>query len=159
MRILVTGGCGFIGSAAVRMLVNANHQVLNIDKLTYAGDLRTVAAVANAPNYRFEKLDICDRLNIARSFSGFAPQAVLHLAAETHVDRSIDDATAFIDTNLRGTFVMLQAALDYWRGLDAGEQARFKFIQVSTDEVYGSLGDEGLFTETTAYQPNSPYSA
>ena len=159
MRILITGGCGFIGSAAVRMLVNADHQVLNIDKLTYAGDLRTVAAVASAPNYRFEKLDICDQPNIARSFSDFSPQAVLHLAAETHVDRSIDDPTAFIDTNLRGTFVMLQAALDYWQSLDAEGQARFRFIQVSTDEVYGSLGDEGFFTEFTAYQPNSPYAA
>jgi dTDP-glucose 4,6-dehydratase len=159
MRILVTGGCGFIGSAAVRMLVNADHQVLNIDKLTYAGDLRNVAAVANAPNYRFEKLDICDRPGIARSFSDFAPQAVLHLAAETHVDRSIDEPDAFIDTNLRGTFVMLQAALDHLHGLKPEEKARFRFIQVSTDEVYGSLGEEGFFTETTAYRPNSPYSA
>jgi len=141
------------------MLVNANHQVLNIDKLTYAGDLRNVAAVANSPNYRFEKLDICDRPNIARSFSDFAPQAVLHLAAETHVDRSIDAPEVFIDTNLRGTFVMLQAALEHWQGLEAEEQTRFRFVQVSTDEVYGSLGEEGFFTETTAYRPNSPYAA
>jgi dTDP-glucose 4,6-dehydratase len=159
MRFLVTGGCGFIGSAAVRILVNAGHQVLNIDKLTYAGDVRTVAGVARSPNYRFEKMDVLDQRGIAASFRDFAPQAVLHLAAETHVDRSIDDPGKFIDTNIHGTFVMLQTALGYWNHLDTEERAHFRFIQVSTDEVYGSLGDQGHFTEATAYQPNSPYSA
>jgi dTDP-glucose 4,6-dehydratase len=159
MRVLVTGGCGFIGSAAVRILVGAGHQVLNIDKMTYAGDLRTVAAVVGSPNYCFEKMDILDQSGIAASFRDFAPQAVFHLAAETHVDRSIDDPGKFIDTNIHGTFVMLQTALGYWNYLDAEERARFRFIQVSTDEVYGSLGDQGLFTEATAYRPTSPYSA
>src|SRR5206468_2195709 len=114
MRVLITGGCGFIGSAAVRILVGAGHQVLNIDKLTYAGDLRTIGAVAGCPNYRFEEMDILDQGGIAASFRNFAPQAVLHLAAETHVDRSIDGPGQFIDTNVRGTFVMLQTALAYW---------------------------------------------
>jgi len=159
MRVLVTGGCGFIGSAAVRILVGAGHQVLNIDKLTYAGDLRTVAAVTGSPNYRFEKTDILDQRETAASFRDFAPQAVFHLAAETHVDRSIDDPAKFIETNIHGTFVMLQTALGYWIHLNTEERARFRFIQVSTDEVYGSLGDQGLFTEATAYRPTSPYSA
>jgi dTDP-glucose 4,6-dehydratase len=159
MRFLVTGGCGFIGSAAVRILVGAGHQVFNIDKLTYAGDLRTVAAVAGSPNYRFERMDILDQEGIGASFRDFAPQAVFHLAAETHVDRSIDDPAKFIETNIHGTFVMLQAALGYWNHLDTGARARFRFIHVSTDEVYGSLGDQGFFTEATAYRPNSPYSA
>jgi dTDP-glucose 4,6-dehydratase len=159
MRVLITGGCGFIGSAAVRILVSAGHQVLNIDKLTYAGDLRTVAAVAGSPNYQFERRDILDQRAIAGCFRDFAPQAVLHLAAETHVDRSIDDPSKFIHTNVHGTFVMLQTALAYWNHLDTEERARFRFIQVSTDEVYGSLGDQGIFTEATAYRPNSPYSA
>jgi len=159
MRFLVTGGCGFIGSAAVRMMVRAGHQVLNLDKLTYAGDVRTVAAVGGSPNYRFKKVDILDQEGISASFRDFAPEAVFHFAAETHVDRSIDDPAKFVDTNIRGTFVMLQAALDYWEHVEADDKARFRFIHVSTDEVYGSLGDHGLFTETTAYRPNSPYSA
>jgi dTDP-glucose 4,6-dehydratase len=159
MKVLVTGGCGFIGSAAVRILVGAGHQVLNIDKLTYAGDLRTVAAVTGSSNYRFEKMDIIDQSGIAASFSDFAPQAVFHFAAETHVDRSIDAPAQFVETNIHGTFVMLQSALSYWINLDTQERARFRFIHVSTDEVYGSLGDQGLFTEASAYRPNSPYSA
>jgi len=159
MRILVTGGCGFIGSAAVRFLVGSGHEVLNIDKLTYAGDLRTIAAVAGSPNYHFERMDILDQKGVAASFRDFAPQAVFHLAAETHVDRSIDGPSKFIETNIHGTFVMLQAALAYWNRLDTEERARFRFVQVSTDEVYGSLGDQGFFTESTAYRPNSPYSA
>jgi dTDP-glucose 4,6-dehydratase len=159
MRVLVTGGCGFIGSAAVRFLVRAGHQVLNIDKLTYAGDLRTVSPVVGSPNYRFAQMDILDQCGIAASFRDFAPQAVFHLAAETHVDRSIDDPGKFLDTNIHGTFVMLQTALAYWNQLDTEERARFRFIQVSTDEVYGSLGDQGFFTEATPYRPNSPYSA
>lgn len=159
MRVLVTGGCGFIGSAAVRILIGAGHDVLNIDNLTYAGDLRAVAAITGSPRYRFEKMDILDREGIARSFSEFAPQAVFHLAAETHVDRSIDAPEKFIETNVNGTFVMLQAALAYWSHLEKEHRARFRFIQVSTDEVYGSLGEHGFFMETTAYRPNSPYSA
>lgn len=159
MRVLITGGCGFIGSAAVRTLVNAGHEVLNIDKLTYAGNLHTVESVAGSANYRFEKMDILDQHKIAESFRTFRPQVVFHLAAETHVDRSIDDPGKFIETNVHGTFVMLQASLSYWNHLDVGERARFRFIQVSTDEVYGSLGDQGFFTEETAYRPNSPYSA
>jgi dTDP-glucose 4,6-dehydratase len=159
MRILVTGGCGFIGSAAVRILVGTGHQVLNLDKLTYAGDIRTVAAAAGSPNYRFGKMDILDGKGVASCFRDFAPQAVFHFAAETHVDRSIDNPAKFIETNVNGTFVMLQAALAYWKQLDSSEIARFRFIQISTDEVYGSLGSDGFFTETTAYRPNSPYSA
>jgi len=159
MRVLITGGCGFIGSAAVRVLVGNGHQVLNIDKLTYAGDLRTVASADGSPNYRFERMDILDRKGVASCFNDFAPEAVIHLAAETHVDRSIDDPAKFIETNFNGTFVMLQAALAYWNKLDSSKKARFRFIQVSTDEVYGSLGDHGFFTEATSYRPNSPYSA
>jgi dTDP-glucose 4,6-dehydratase len=159
MRILVTGGCGFIGSAAVRILVDAGHRVLNIDKLTYAGDLRTVAAVASSSNYSFEKMDILNHTGLASSFRNFAPQVVFHFAAETHVDRSIDDPRAFIETNVSGTFAMLNAALNSWNQLDAEARARFRFVHVSTDEVYGSLGDEGFFTEFTPYRPNSPYSA
>ncbi|NOJ50678.1 dTDP-glucose 4,6-dehydratase [Bradyrhizobium archetypum] len=159
MRFLITGGCGFIGSAAVRYLVQAGHQVLNIDKLTYAGDSRTVAAVADFPNYRFEKRDILDRDDIAVLFQRFAPQAVWHFAAETHVDRSIEDPGKFIDTNVTGTFAMLQCALQFWSNLNLVEQSAFRFIHISTDEVYGSLGDQGLFNETTAYRPNSPYAA
>jgi dTDP-glucose 4,6-dehydratase len=159
MRVLVTGGCGFVGSAAIRILVGAGHQVLNIDKLTYAGDTRAVAAVAASPTYRFEKMDILDREGVTGSFRDFAPQAVFHLAAETHVDRSIDGPEKFIETNFNGTFAMLQSALVYWSRLENEERERFRFIQVSTDEVYGSLGDEGFFTESTAYRPNSPYSA
>ena len=159
MRALVTGGRGFIGSAVVRHLVGAGHHVLNVDKLTYAGDLRTVAAVDGAANYQFEKLDITDQPDMARVFSGFAPDVVFHLAAESHVDRSIDEPGAFIDTNLRGTYVLLQVALGFWRNLDPGAQSRFRFIQVSTDEVFGCLGKEGLFNEESAYRPNSPYAA
>jgi dTDP-glucose 4,6-dehydratase len=159
MKVLITGGCGFIGSAGVRILVDAGHHVLNIDNLTYAGDLRAVASVAGSPGYRFEKMDILDRDGIVRCFREFAPQAVFHLAAETHVDRSIDAPAQFIETNVNGTFVMLHTALAYWSHLEKEQKARFRFIQVSTDEVYGSLGGHGFFTETTAYRPNSPYSA
>jgi dTDP-glucose 4,6-dehydratase len=159
MRVLVTGGCGFIGSAAVRSLVYKGYEVLNIDKLTYAGDLRTVASATGSPNYHFEKMDILDRRGVTSCFRDFAPDAVFHFAAETHVDRSIDDPEKFVETNVNGTFVMLQAALAYWNHLRPKESARFRFIHVSTDEVYGSLGDRGFFTEVTAYRPNSPYSA
>ena len=159
MRALVTGGCGFIGSALVRHLVRAGKQVLNIDKLTYAGDVTTVAEVAASPDYRFEQIDILDRAAMTRAIAAFAPDAIFHLAAESHVDRSIDAPGAFIDTNLRGTFVLLQCALGHWNGLDPSEKAAFRFVHVSTDEVFGSLGPDGHFTEDTPYRPNSPYAA
>jgi dTDP-glucose 4,6-dehydratase len=159
MKVLVTGGCGFIGSAAVRYLVHAGHEVLNVDKLTYAGNVRTVAVAANSPNYKFERLDVLDQESIAYLFQKFSPQAVWHLAAETHVDRSIDDPGKFIRTNVAGTFSMLQSALEFWRRLSSNEQKAFRFIHVSTDEVYGSLSNDGFFSETNAYRPNSPYAA
>ncbi|MDQ7019624.1 MAG: dTDP-glucose 4,6-dehydratase [Robiginitomaculum sp.] len=159
MKYLVTGGAGFIGSAAVRHLVKAGHHVLNIDKLTYAGDPRTIADVADAPGYTFLRADIADAGAMGRAFMDFAPDVVLHLAAESHVDRSIDGPGAFIDTNIRGTFVLLDAALKYWKSLPPEAQERFRFLTVSTDEVYGSLGPSGSFSETTPYQPNSPYAA
>ncbi len=159
MRALVTGGCGFIGSALVRNLVTAGHDVLNVDKLTYAGDPRTVLEIAGASNYRFAKLDITDQPAMAEALAGFAPDAVFHLAAESHVDRSIDEPGAFIDTNLRGTYVLLQVALEFWKSLDPDARACFRFIQISTDEVFGCLGKEGSFSEESAYRPNSPYAA
>lgn len=158
-RVLVTGGAGFIGSAAVRRLVKEGAHVLNVDKLTYAGDPRTVAECERAPHYRFLQADIGDAPAMNAAFSEFRPTVVLHLAAESHVDRSIDGPSAFVNTNLGGTFVMLEAALAYWRTLGKSDQARFRYVHVSTDEVYGSLGEEGRFTEDTPYAPNSPYSA
>ena len=159
-RVLVTGGAGFIGSAVVRLLAGeAGAEVLNVDKLTYAGNLETLRAVSNLPNYRFEQADIADRLAMERIFAGFRPQAVMHLAAESHVDRSITGAKAFIDTNILGTFTLLEAARGYWSKLEGGEKDGFRFLHVSTDEVYGSLGAEGAFCETTPYDPSSPYSA
>lgn len=159
MKALVTGGCGFIGSALVRRLVEAGHSVLNIDKLTYAGDLRTVAAVAGRPNYQFNRSDITDQAAVVEAFRSFQPDAVFHLAAESHVDRSIDAPGAFVETNLHGTYVMLHAAIAYWEGLDADARARFRFIHVSTDEVFGHLGRDGAFDEDSPYRPNSPYAA
>ena len=160
MRILVTGGAGFIGSALVRHLVaNTDHAVLNFDKLTYAGTLSTVAEVAASDRYRFVQGDICDGEAVRAAITDFRPDIVTHLAAESHVDRSIDGPGAFVQTNLVGTFVMLAEARDYWRGLDAAARARFRFHHISTDEVYGTLGDTGLFTEDTPYDPRSPYSA
>ena len=160
MRVLVTGGAGFIGSALVRYLVSAiGAEVLNIDKLTYAGNLASLKAVENAPNYRFLKADICDRSALRNSFEEFRPHYVMHLAAESHVDRSITGAADFIETNINGTFSMLEAARQYWQGLPADEKVAFRMLHVSTDEVYGSLGEYGLFAETTPYDPSSPYSA
>ncbi len=159
-RVLVTGGAGFIGSATVRLLVGeVGADVLNIDKLTYAGNLDSLRAVSNLPNYRFERADIADHAAMARVFASFRPQAVMHLAAESHVDRSITGAQDFIVTNIVGTFALLEAARAYWSGLDGPDRDAFRFLHVSTDEVYGSLGSEGLFTETTPYDPSSPYSA
>ncbi|WP_116092404.1 dTDP-glucose 4,6-dehydratase [Sphingomonas crusticola] len=160
MRILVTGGAGFIGSALVRHLVrDTPHSVLNLDKLTYAGNLASLEPIANSPRYRFVQADICDAAAVAAAIAGFRPQVITHLAAESHVDRSIDGPADFIQTNIVGTFNMLSAALEYWRGLDAEAKAAFRFHHISTDEVFGSLPDGGFFTEETPYDPHSPYSA
>jgi dTDP-glucose 4,6-dehydratase len=159
LRALITGGAGFIGSALVRRAIAADWAVLNIDKLTYAGRLETVAAVTDHLNYSFLRADVADESAINEAVSRFAPDVIFHLAAESHVDRSIDGPAVFIKTNIQGTYVMLEAALRYWSGLSPAARERFRFIQVSTDEVYGSLGDGGLFTEQSLYRPNSPYSA
>ena len=143
MRILVTGGAGFIGSALVRHLIgDTGHDVLNLDKLTYAGVLSSLKSVENDARYRFVRADICDATAVRDAISDFRPQVIAHLAAESHVDRSIDGPGAFIDTNIVGTFTMLQEALRYWRTLDEGAQAAFRFHHISTDEVFGSLGDK-----------------
>jgi dTDP-glucose 4,6-dehydratase len=160
VKILVTGGAGFIGSAVCRLLLGeTGDQVVNVDKLTYAGSLTSVAEVSNSPDYVFVQADVADRAAIKAVFDAHRPDAVLHLAAESHVDRSISGAGPFVETNIVGTYVMLDCALDYWRGLEGAAKDAFRFVHVSTDEVYGSLGAEGLFEETTAYAPTSPYSA
>jgi dTDP-glucose 4,6-dehydratase len=160
MRFLVTGGAGFIGSAVCRLLARApSNEVLNLDKLTYASTLGSTAMLARQPNYRFVQADIADMDEVHAVFSGFRPDAVVHLAAESHVDRSITGPAEFIHTNIVGTFVLLQAARNHWDKLDGEERQRFRFLHVSTDEVYGSLGPADLFTETTAYAPTSPYSS
>lgn len=160
VKILVTGGAGFIGSAVVRhWLSQTGHCVLNVDKLTYAGNLASLRDVANLPGYRFVQADICDREAMTQVLSGFEPDAVMHLAAESHVDRSIDGPAAFIQTNIVGTYTLLEAARAWWSGLTAGRRAAFRFLHISTDEVYGSLGQTGFFTEQTPYDPRSPYSA
>lgn len=160
MKIIITGGAGFIGSAVIRHLITASeHEVLNVDKLTYAGNLESLSSVAEHPRYHFSQLDICDANAVAKMLADFQPDAIMHLAAESHVDRSIDGPAEFITTNILGTYTLLEGTRQYWLGLSDEAKAAFRFHHVSTDEVYGSLGDEGLFTETTAYQPNSPYSA
>ncbi len=160
MRILVTGGAGFIGSALVRRLISeSDHDVLVYDKLTYAGVLASLDPIADSPRYQFVQADITDAEAVAWAFGSFRPQIIAHLAAESHVDRSIDGPGDFIQTNIVGTFTLLQQALAYWRGLEGVEQASFRFHHISTDEVFGSLGEDGFFTETTPYDPRSPYSA
>lgn len=160
MKILVTGGAGFIGSALVRQLIKeSEHEVLNLDKLTYAGVLESLAEVDQDPRYQFVKGDICDAALVADLLKDFQPEVVAHLAAESHVDRSIDGPGEFVRTNIVGTFTLLQQALGYWRGLDEKRQAAFRFHHISTDEVFGSLGEQGFFVETTPYDPRSPYSA
>jgi dTDP-glucose 4,6-dehydratase len=160
MRLIVTGGLGFIGSAVVRhFAASGENEVLNIDKCTYAGNPASVAGIADNHNYKHLLADITDAAAMAQAFNEFKPDAVLHLAAESHVDRSIDGPGEFIQTNVVGTFTLLQAARDYWDKLPDGSKTEFRFIHVSTDEVFGSLGDTGAFSETTPYSPNSPYSA
>jgi len=160
MKILITGGAGFIGSALIRHIItHTNHSVLNVDKLTYAGNLESLAAVANDSRYSFLQADICDANAMRLALRDFQPDAVMHLAAETHVDRSIDSPAQFLVTNIMGTHTMLDVALEYWRSLGSNRMNAFRFHHISTDEVYGSLGDDGLFLETTPYDPNSPYSA
>jgi dTDP-glucose 4,6-dehydratase len=161
MKILVTGGAGFIGSAVIRHIVNnTNDSVVNVDKLTYAGNLENLKDVENSDRYEFEQVDICNRTEIDRVFSTYQPDAVMHLAAESHVDRSIDGPSEFIETNIVGTYTLLEASRAYWTQLNSEKKSVFKFHHVSTDEVYGDLeGPENLFTEETPYSPSSPYSA
>ncbi|WP_299151807.1 dTDP-glucose 4,6-dehydratase [uncultured Tateyamaria sp.] len=157
MKLMVTGGAGFIGSAVVRLAVARGHNVVNVDALTYAACLDNVASVADSPAYAFEHADICDWDAMVRVFDTHRPDAVMHLAAESHVDRSIDGPGAFVQTNVTGTYTLLEAARRYWQARDRFDA--FRFHHISTDEVYGSLGPTGQFTETTAYDPRSPYSA
>ncbi len=158
--LLITGGAGFIGSAVIRHLIaETSVNVINVDKLTYAGNLMSLAQVADNSRYRFEQVDICDATEVTRLFRSYLPDAVMHLAAESHVDRSIIGPAPFIETNIVGTYTLLEAAREYWSSLDVESQNGFRFHHISTDEVYGSLGDSGFFTENTVYKPNSPYSA
>lgn len=160
MRILVTGGAGFIGSALVRYLIGeSEHEVLNFDKLTYAGILTSLAEVEQNSRYQFVQADIADAEAFRHALTGFRPNVIAHLAAESHVDRSIDGPGAFVTTNLLGTFVLLQESLNYWSGLEGAERDDFRFHHISTDEVFGTLGSTGLFNEETPYDPRSPYSA
>ena len=161
MKILVSGGAGFIGSALIRFLISETDcEIINIDKLTYAGNLDSLLPVGESSRYQFEQADICDRETLDRIFARYQPHAVMHLAAESHVDRSIDGPGDFIQTNLVGTYTLLEAVRSYWSGLDEKDKAAFRFLHVSTDEVYGDLaGSEDLFREDTSYDPSSPYAA
>ena len=160
MRVIVTGGAGFIGSALVRHLVlEKSYEVLNVDALTYAGNLSSLSLVEGRSNYRFMRANICDRPAMAQAIGDFRPDRIMHLAAESHVDRSITGAADFIETNVIGTFTIVEAARDYFETLDVTSREHFRVLHVSTDEVYGSLGEDGLFTEETPYDPSSPYSA
>lgn len=157
MKILVTGGAGFIGSAVIRQAIHGGHSVVNVDVLTYAACLENLTSIANNPAYAFEQVDIRDGMALAKVFKAHKPDAVMHLAAESHVDRSIDGPAEFMQTNIIGTYEMLEAARTYWQA--NGKPDTFRFHHISTDEVYGTLGETGLFTESTPYAPNSPYSA
>ena len=161
MRILVTGGAGFIGSAVIRHIIeNTHHHVLNVDKLTYAGNLESLQSIEQSERYQFFQTDICDQVELEKIFENFQPNVVMHLAAESHVDRSIDGPAAFIQTNIVGTYSLLEAARKYWLSLTLDAKEAFRFHHISTDEVYGDLeGTTDLFTETTPYTPSSPYSA
>ena len=160
MKIVVTGGAGFIGSALVRHLIGqTGHDVLVVDKLTYAGNLASLTSVKDDARYRFSKTDICDRAAIDEIFSNFKPDAIMNLAAESHVDRSIDGPVDFINTNIVGTYNLLEAAISYWSKLDRERAQKFRFHHISTDEVFGALTSEGRFVEETRYDPRSPYSA
>jgi dTDP-glucose 4,6-dehydratase len=160
MRVFVTGGAGFIGSAVCRHLVSdLGHEIVVIDKLTYAANLASLAPIADSPLYRLEQVDICDAARVAQLFETYQPDGVIHLAAESHVDRSITGSRVFVDTNVIGTFTLLEASRAYLAGVDQAIASRFRFVHVSTDEVYGSLGADGLFVEDTPYDPSSPYSA
>ncbi len=161
MKLLVTGGAGFIGSAVIRHIIdNTTDEVVNLDKLTYAGNLESLAEVSGSDRYSFEQLDICNRAEVDRVLAKHQPDAIMHLAAESHVDRSIDGPAAFIETNIVGTYTLLEATKKYWGQLDQARKNNFRFHHISTDEVYGDLAEtEDLFTETTAYGPSSPYSA
>ncbi|MCG9584131.1 dTDP-glucose 4,6-dehydratase [Vibrio tubiashii] len=161
MIILITGGAGFIGSCLIRHIINkTEHTVINVDKLTYAGNLDSLCEVDTNKNYHFEQVDLCDKESLNRVFMKYKPDAVMHLAAESHVDRSIDSPSDFIYTNIIGTYHLLEIALNYWQQLDSQRRTAFRFHHISTDEVYGDLeANEALFTETTAYAPSSPYSA
>jgi dTDP-glucose 4,6-dehydratase len=161
MKLLVTGGAGFIGSAVVRHIINnTSDSVINVDKLTYAGNLESLESVSDSDRYAFEQVDICDRDKLEAVFQQHCPDAVMHLAAESHVDRSIDGPSAFIETNIVGTYTLLEVTRNYWLALDESKKASFRFHHISTDEVYGDLeGPEDLFTEETPYSPSSPYSA
>jgi dTDP-glucose 4,6-dehydratase len=161
LKILVTGGAGFIGSAVIRHIIkNTGDEVLNLDKLTYAGNLESLNEISANPHYQFQQVDICDAEKLEQVFAQFQPDAVMHLAAESHVDRSIDGPAAFIQTNIVGTYTLLEAARQYWQELEESKKANFRFHHISTDEVYGDLeGTTDLFTETTPYAPSSPYSA
>ena len=160
MRVIVTGGAGFIGSAVCRHLIkDTGAEVTNLDKLTYAGNLDSLRAISGDRRYRFAKADICDAAAVERLFNEVRPDAVLHLAAESHVDRSITGSRSFVDTNIIGTYTILEAARRYWYDLSSAGKENFRFLHISTDEVYGSLGADGLFSETTPYDPSSPYAA
>jgi dTDP-glucose 4,6-dehydratase len=159
MKILITGGAGFIGSAVVRRAVADGHQVVNLDKLTYSANLENVASVAESPNYAFEQADICDEPAVRAIFARHKPDAVMHLAAESHNDRAIEGPLDFVRTNVMGTAVLLEAAREHWNKLPADRKDSFRFHHVSTDEVFGALGEDGEFTEDTPYDPNSPYSS
>ena len=160
MKILVTGGAGFIGSATIRLLISeTNHQIINLDKLTYAGNLNSLDSVSNNPRYKFIKGDITDQHLVSKIFSQFQPDVIMHLAAESHVDRSIENPSDFITTNIVGTSTLLEVARSYWCNLPENKKSQFRFHHISTDEVYGSLSEKGFFTENNPYDPSSPYSA